>query len=150
MAGVNTTSATSYLTPTTNTLLPKTGMDPVTGAALIGAGGSAITGGIGASGSKKAGDKAKAAAEAQAEAVQQAAREAPLIGFGMETLGKKYGATLGGPMDRFKAFEEAKLAGALSRSPATLAKERTRLAQEMAGLRQGAYGREMDPFARFT
>jgi len=125
-------------------------MEPITTAALIGAGGSLVSGGIGASGSKKAGDKAQAAAEAQAEAVKQASENAPLIGFGMEASGDKYGFTQGGPMNRAKAFEDTKMAGALAFSPNTLAKERVRLSQELAGIRQQNYGKEMDPFQRFV
>ena len=125
------------------------GMDPGT-ALAISAGSSALTGGIGASGSKKAADKAKAAAEAQAKAVQQAARESPLIGFGMESLAPKHDLFVGGPMERAKAFEDTKLAGALAFSPNTMARERMRLAQELAGFRSQAYGKEMDPFQRFV
>lgn len=123
-------------------------MDPGT-ALAISAGSSALSGGLGASGSKKAADKASAAAEAQAKAVQSAAREAPFLGLGAESLAKKHDLFVGGPMDRVKAFEDAKMAGALSFSPNTMARERLRLAQEMAGIRQQAYGKEMDPYALF-
>lgn len=150
MAGTSTVPTTSYLSPTTNTFLPKTGMDPVIGASLIGAGGSVITGGLGASGSKKAGNKAQAAAEAQAEAIKQASENAPLIGFGMEAAGKQYDQFLGGPMDRTKAFEDARFQGAMAFGPNTLARQRTQLAQELAGIRSQAYGKEMDPFNRFV
>mgnify|MGYP000577084890 CR=1 FL=1 len=126
-----------------------TGMDPLIGASLISAGGSAIAGGASASGSKKAADKAKSAAEAQAEAIEKASREAPLIGFGMEAAGKQYDAYKGGPMDRLKAFEDAKLEGALAFSPNALARQRLQLSRELAGIRQQAYGKEMDPFSRF-
>jgi len=142
---------TSYLnvsSPVSST--GSTGMDPITGAAIIGAGSSLVSGGLGASGSKKAGDKAQAAAKAQAEAVQQAAKESPLIGFGMEAIGKKHDLFLGGPMDRAKAYQDTKMAGALAFSPNTLAKERLRNAQELAAFRQQAYGKEMDPFNRFV
>lgn len=142
---------TSYLNVSSPiSSIGSTGMEPITTAALIGAGGSLVSGGIGASGSKKAGDKAQAAAEAQAEAVKQASENAPLIGFGMEASGDKYGFTQGGPMNRAKAFEDTKMAGALAFSPNTLAKERVRLSQELAGIRQQNYGKEMDPFQRFV
>ncbi len=124
-------------------------MDPGT-ALAISAGSSALSGGIGAAGSKKAADKASAAAEAQAKAVQSAAREAPFLGFGAESLAKKHGAFVGGPLDRVRDFEDAKLAGAIAFSPNTLAQERKRLAQELAVVRQQAYGKEMDPYSRFT
>ncbi len=142
---------TSYLnvsSPISST--GSTGMDPITGAALIGAGGSVISGGLGASGSKKAGDKAQAAAEAQSEAIKQASENAPLINYGMQASGKLFDTRRGGPMDRTKAFEDTKMAGSLAFSPNTLAKERVRLAQELAGIRQQNYGKEMDPFQRFV
>ena len=149
MAGTTTVPTTSYLSPTTNTLLPKAGMDPGT-ALAISAGSSVLSGGIGASGSKKAGDKAQAAAQAQADAIEKASREAPLISFAMESLGKQHDLYRGGPMDRAKAFEDTKMAGALAFSPNTLAKERTRLSQELAGIRAQSYGKQMDPFTRFV
>lgn len=141
MAGTSTVPATSYLS--------KPGMDPGT-ALAISAGSSVLSGGIGASGSKKAADKAQAAAEAQAQAVQKASREAPLIGFGMESLGKKHDYFVGGPLERAKAFEDTKMAGAMAFSPNTLARQRMQLAQELAGVRSQAYGKEMDPFQRFV
>lgn len=151
MAGIGTVPTTSYLAPTTNSFLPKTGMDPGT-ALAISAGSSAISGGLGASGSKKAADKASAAAEAQAKAVQAAARETPFLGFGAESLAKKHDAFVGGPLDRLKAFEDTKMAGALAFSPNTMARERLRLAQEMAALKQqqsgGSFG--LDPMNRFV
>jgi hypothetical protein len=149
MAGTSTVPTTSYLSSTTNTLLPKAGMDPLIGASLIGGGASLISGGIGASGSKKAADKAKQAAETQARAIEKASREAPLLGFGTEVAAKEFDRYIGGPMERANAFDEAKLTGALSFSPNTLARERMRLSQELAGIRQQAYGKEMDPFRRF-
>lgn len=124
------------------------GMDPGT-ALAISAGSSALSGGIGASGSKKAANKAESAAKAQAEAVKQASENAPLIGFGTEAAAKEFDRYIGGPMERANAFDEAKLTGALSFSPNTLARERMRLSQELAGIRQQAYGKEMDPFRRF-
>lgn len=142
---------TSYLnvsSPVSST--GSTGMDPITGAAIIGAGSSLASGGLSASGSKKAGDKAQAAAKAQAEAVKQASENAPLIDYGMQVAGKQFDTFRGGPMDRVKAFEDTKMAGSLAFSPNTLAKERVRLAQELAGVRQQNYGKEMDPFQRFV
>lgn len=124
------------------------GMDPGT-ALAISAGSSVLSGGIGASGSKKAANKAKEAAETQARAIEKASREAPLLGFGTEVAAKEFDRYIGGPMERANAFDEAKLTGAVSFSPNTLARERMRLSQELAGIRQQAYGKEMDPFRRF-
>jgi hypothetical protein len=150
VAGINTVPTTSYLTPTTNTLLPKVGMDPVIGASLIGAGGSLISGAASAGGSKKAAKKAQDAAAAQSRAVQQAGERAPFLGLTAEGVAKKHDFFVGGPLDRAKALEDIKVEGSLAFSPNTLAKERMRLAQELAGIRQQNYGKEMDPFARFV
>jgi hypothetical protein len=143
-------SNTSYKNLSNPVSYTGAGMDPLIGASLIGAGSSLVSGGIGASGSKKAGDKAQAAAQAQADAIEKASREAPLIGFAMESLGKQDDLYRGGPLDRAKAFEDTKMAGALAFSPNTLAKERTRLSQELAGIRAQSYGKQMDPFTRFV
>jgi len=151
MAGIGTVPTTSYLAPTTNSFLPRTGMDPGT-ALAISAGSSALSGGLGAAGSKKAADKASAASEAQAKAVQSAAREAPFLGFGAESLAKKHDLFVGGPLDRAKAFEDAKMAGAMAFSPDAMAQQRLQLAQEMAALKQqqsgGSFG--LDPLNRFV
>ena len=151
MAGTSTINPADYLTSTTTTYLskpPQLSMDPGT-ALAISAGSSALSGGLSAGGSKKGASKASEAAKAQSEAVKQAAREAPLIGFGLEAAGKEYDYQLGGPMDRLKAVQDSKLATASAFSPGALAKERLRLSRELAGVRQAAYGKEMDPYRMF-
>lgn len=151
--GVDTTNAFSGLGSSLSsspfTKGASAGMDPGT-ALAISAGSSALSGGIGAAGSKKGANKAKQAAEAQARAVQQASENAPLIGFGMEAAGKQFDKYLGAPLSRQTAFDTNRMQGAMEFGPTSLARQRTQLAQELAGIRSQAYGKEMDPFQRFV
>ncbi len=123
-------------------------MDPVTGALVGGAlsGVGALGGGVAqGKGAKSAAEQAAEAAAEQSKTVLQVSRENPLIGFGFESLSQEQDLLKGGPLARFKEFEDAQFSRAMSQGPGAQAAARQAMAQNLAS-RQA----ELNKFAPMT
>lgn len=155
MAGVNTISTASYLSPVgSSSFLPANNamIDPGT-ATLIGTGiSSLVTGAGGAAagkGAQSAADKAAEAARYQAEQVTQANRENLYGGFGFEKAGQEYGLVTGEPIKRYNAMQDAFANRALEQGFGAQAERRQQMAQNLAERQAGFSGFRTPVMGRF-
>ncbi len=156
MAGVNTTSTASYLSPIgSSSFLPANNamIDPGT-ATLIGTGISSIVSGAGGAaagkGAKSAAQQAREAAAEQARSVVEANRENLMGGFGLDYATKKAAFTTTDPMSRWSDIQDAFASRALEQGPGAQAERRQQMAQNLAE-RQAQFTGFLPPaMARFV
>lgn len=124
------TSSYSFSSPLGGSMI-----DPGT-ATLVGAGlsgiGSLAGGAASGKGAKSAAEQAREAAAEQAKMVVQANRENLLGGYGLETFSKQYDMLTGGPIERFKEFEDAQFSGSMSAGPGAQERARQTIGQNLA------------------